>query len=169
VNDKNMNERPHLLHLTVDNPGHWANLKWSVECPYEPEDIRTCGMIEECFGSEKDRLRWGCNPRPIEPKGMPSESADNHAAWGQYFAADDDWKSEHIDFGDGCYGHRTQECWFTGIIADGDIEPEDILANIPDGTPIVSPLKVEVHYEGFHDETMPVFIPWKDQSNADPS
>jgi hypothetical protein len=167
--DKDMNERPHLLHIKVEQYGRYANLKYSVECPYEPGDIRQCGVIEECLSSEKDRLRWGCTPRPVEPKGMPEDMADNRYAWEQYFRADEEWQEEHLVLGGGGHGHRTEECWFTHILREGDIEPEDILTNIPDGTPIISPFKVEVHFEGSYDETEPNFIPWKDKSDADPS
>lgn len=104
----------------------------------------------------------------MEPQGLPEDAADNRDAWAQYFAADEEWKDEHIYYGDG-YGHRTEECWFTHILAEGDVEPEDILENIPDGTPISGPFEVAVHFEGSYDETEPNFILWKDKTHDDPS
>lgn len=162
------NERPHLLIAKVEAYGRYKGVRWVIQCPYEATDLRDCGLIEECTGSEKDAAKWGCKPRPVEPRGMPEDTADNRSAWNDYLAAEDEWQDDHVRYSDG-YGHRIGECWFAHILGEGDVEPEDILENIPDDTPINGPFKVEVHYEGSYDESSPSFTLWKETADGDPS
>lgn len=166
------NEKPHLLIARVEGYVRYKGVRWVVECPY-PGETRDCGVIKECSGSEKDVAKWGCRPYPDQPKSPEGYKFDKELPedYRQVFLAWEDdvteWKDEHLFCGDG-YGHRAKECWFTHILAEGDVEPETILENIPDGTPISGPFRVEVHYEGSFDETEPSFILWK-ESDDDPS
>lgn len=168
MNNDDRNERPHLLIAKVEAYGRYKGVSWSIQCPYGPDDIRDCGLIEECTGLPRDAEKWGCNPRPVEPQGMPVDVADNQSAWTDYFIAEDEWTDAHVRYSNG-YGHRVGECWFAHILGEGDVEPEEILANIPDDTPINGPFKVEVHYEGSGDETYPSFTLWKEAADGDPS
>lgn len=167
---KSRNEKPHLLTVKVQSygrSGQYKGVSWTVQCPYGLDDIHDCGMIEECTGSEEDAAKWGCTPRPVEPRRI-EDTADNRSAWNDYLAAEDEWQDDHVRYSDG-YGHRIGECWFTHILAEGDVEPEDILKNIPDDTPINGPFKVEVHYEGSYDEVYPSFTLWKEAADGDQS
>ncbi len=164
------NEKPHQLIASVEAYSRYKSVSWSVKCPYSAEDIRDCGVIEECTGSEEDVAKYGCRPYPQMPKYpegfdhmgdvLPEDFRQALAVW-----EDDviEWKDEHIYYGDG-YGHRAGECWFTHILAEGDVEPEDILHAIPDGTLINGPFEVRVSYEGSFDEAEPNFTLWKDSA-----
>jgi hypothetical protein len=167
MDEKYRNDQPHLLIAKVEAYGRYKGIAWAVQCPYEPSEIRDCGLIEECSGSEKDTAKWGCPPYPAQPKFPEGQKPDEdlpedfRLAFLAWEDAVEDWKDEHIRCGDG-YGHRIAECWFTHILAEGDVEPEEILENIPDNTPINGPFKVEVHYGGSYDETSPSFTLWKE-------
>jgi hypothetical protein len=170
MTEKNRNDRPHLLIATVQTYGpsdRYKGVGWAVQCPYGPDDIRDCGMIEECTGSEEDAAKWGCTPRPVEPQGMPEDTEDNRSAWEKYLAAEDEWTDDHVHYAVG-YGHRIGKCWFSYILGQGEVEPEDILENIPEG-PIDGPIKVEVHYDGGLDEAYPSFTLWKEAADGDQS
>jgi hypothetical protein len=172
------NEKPHLLIAKVEVWGSYPGIKWSVECPYESDDTRDCGVIEECTGSSEDMEKWGCGPVPQEPSSKEvaqdmahsgeDMSPEMREAWDVYEDALEEWRDDHIYYGEG-YGHRSGECWFIHTLSEGDVEPETILAGIPDGTPIVSPFLVSVHYDGSFDEAEPNFTLWKEASDDDPS
>jgi hypothetical protein len=165
---KDRNEKPHLLHAKVGVWSAYHGIDWSVECPYEDDDIRDCGAVEECSGVPADVERWGCRPYPEEPKFPEGQKPDEdlpedfRLAFLAWEDAVEEWKSDHIYYGEGRYGHRSKECWFVQIVGLGDLEPDDFLHNIPNGTPVVSPLPVRVDYEGHYEETSPNFTPWKD-------
>jgi hypothetical protein len=170
--ESDRNEKPHQLIASVQAYGRYNSVQWSVKCPY-PGEARDCGVIEECSGTEKDVAKWGCRPYPVEPKlpegykfdnELPEDYRQAFLAWEEDV---EEWKDEHIYYGDG-YGHRAEECWFTHVLTEGDVEPETILHGIPDGTLIVSPLLVSVYYDGSFDETEPNFTLWKEPDD-DPS
>jgi len=175
MSNDDRNEKPHQLIASVQAYGRYNSIMWSAKCPY-PGEARDCGVIEECSGTEEDIAKWGCRLYPQEPKfpegynrvdgNLPEDFVQAFAAWEGDV---EEWKDEHIYYGDG-YGHRAEECWFTHILAEGDVEPETILHGIPDGTLIVSPLLVSVHYDGSFDETEPNFTLWKKEDlHGDPS
>jgi hypothetical protein len=166
--DKDRNEKPHLLTAKVEAYGRYKGISWGIQCPYEPQDIRDCGVVEECTGSEADVAKYGCRPYPVEPKFPQGHTPDAELpeefrlAWRAWEDEVTEWQCAHYYYGGGSYGHRVGDCWFTHILGEGDVEPEGILENIPDNTPINGPFKVEVHYEGSYDETSPSFTLWKE-------
>jgi hypothetical protein len=162
------NRLPHLLKAEIDT--HWhSGIKWSVECPYEALGSNEgCGIVEECNGTEADVAKWDCLLFPDSPsdiEGFQSLSAeDRSVAWDAFEAKREVWDEAH----DWHRWHRTTECWFAHVaLPNSDLDPEYFLADIPRGTPVLSPLKVLVGYEGSDEDTEPKFRLWEEPTDAD--
>lgn len=58
------NEKPHLLIAKVEVYGRYRGIAWSVTCPYAADDMRNCGVVEACTGSEADVAKFPAGGAP---------------------------------------------------------------------------------------------------------
>jgi hypothetical protein len=159
------NSKPHLLTAYING---WGGVTWKIECPHEGP--RDCGTLEECHGTPEQMKTYGCSPRPVPPSDtMPVEwgyfKADNDAkdVWNTYYNALEQWRTSH----EGREHHRTEKCWFELALEEDWFDSEEYLDLIPEGTRIVSPLRVLVGHDGYDEDTTPKFKIWEENGDAD--
>jgi hypothetical protein len=153
------NAKPHLLIARITG---WGGVDWEIQCPYDGP--RECGTLEQCYGSPKEQEKHGCPPRPEPPRGMPVDFGEHKAdpgakeAWEAFDKAMDEWRDEHVKD----QYHRTEQCWFELGLKQGWFDAEEFLMTIPEGTEIVSPMKVLVGHDGYDEDTTPKFKIWEE-------
>lgn len=161
------NAKPHLLTAYVTA---WGGVGWRVTCPHEGP--RDCGMVEECNGTPKDVEKWGCELYPEQPHVTPipngrggwTYSPEDQEKWDAFEKAQDHWLDEVHG---GYRRHRTEQCWFERVLQEDWFDSESYLEHIPEGTEIVSPLKVIVGHDGYDEDTIPLFKIWEEKDDAD--
>jgi hypothetical protein len=134
------NEKPHILRAFF---GTYGAVRWTVECPYE--GVAECGLMEPCTEHHE----------PGSPTGPEHR---DRAAWRRWDLLHEEWAQDHPS---GPH-HPGSKCWYEYSLEEGDWEPEYYLAEIPDGTPVMQAMRVQVGYEGYDDECEPRFKLWKD-------